>query len=150
MRSPRPNVPRAAMPAGPSRPYTKRTPLPRLRIAARNFSALGLVALGVTGGLLASSALATPTPAPPSMNLKVLLVGGVGGAAADPTTAAWAAALTSEGVPFTEVDATGTAGSEAVALPALTTGTTGQLQRRGVRRLAGEPRRLRADGPLRL
>ncbi len=52
-----------------------------------------------------------------STDLRVLLVGGPTG---DPTTAAWAATLANEGVGYTEVDATGSYGSEAVTLPALT------------------------------
>jgi len=55
----------------------------------------------------------------------VLLIGGTGGGAADPTTAAWASALSTEGVAYTEVDANGSAGSETVALPALSSGTHG-------------------------
>jgi hypothetical protein len=88
------------------------------------FSALGLAALGVAGGFLAASALAAPTPAPPTLNLKVLVIGN---GSTDPTTAAWESALTSEGVAYTEVDATGTPGSETVTLPALTTGTVGNF-----------------------
>ena len=80
--------------------------------------------------LLAAAGAAVPGTAaaagsPPQLDLKVLLLGGVGGGSADPTTAAWAAALTTEGVPYTEVDATGTAGSETVALPTLSSGTQG-------------------------
>ena len=66
----------------------------------------------------AASAAATP----PTLDLKVLLIGS--GSSPDPTTAAWAAALASEGVPYTEVDATGTSPSETVSLPALTSNTT--------------------------
>ena len=43
----------------------------------------------------------------------------------DPTTGAWESALTSEGVPYTEVDAAGTAGSQTITLPTLSSGTTG-------------------------
>ncbi|QMU79567.1 hypothetical protein GXW83_31545 [Streptacidiphilus sp. PB12-B1b] len=80
--------------------------------------------------LIAAAGAAIPAGAaaaasPPQLDLRVLLVGGVGGAAADPTTAAWASALTTEGVPFTEVDAAGAAGSETVSLPALSSGTHG-------------------------
>ncbi len=45
----------------------------------------------------------------------------------DPTTAAWPAALASEGVPYTEADATGGLGSETVTLPTLSSGTTGNF-----------------------
>ena len=55
------------------------------------------------------------------MDLKVLLIGS---GSTDPTTAAWAAALSSEGVPYTEVTAAGTTPSETVTLPALTTNAT--------------------------
>ncbi len=97
--------------------------LPRLRSRKARFGALGVIALGVTGGLLAASALAAPTPAPPSVNLKVLLIGS---GSADPTTAAWESALSSEGVPYTEVTAgnTGTLGSWTASLPALTNGAS--------------------------
>jgi hypothetical protein len=67
---------------------------------------------------------ATANTATQSLNLKVLLIGS---GASDPTTAAWAAAMTSEGVAYTEVDTTGSAPSETVALPALTTGTVGNF-----------------------
>jgi hypothetical protein len=59
------------------------------------------------------------------MNLTILLIGGVGGASGDSTTAAWASTLKSEGVPYTEADATGSYGSETITLPALTSGSTG-------------------------
>jgi Putative Ig domain len=77
-------------------------------------STVGLA--GVAGAGVASAA------SPPTLNLKVLLIGY---GASDPTTAAWAAALTSEGVPFDEVTATGGFGSETVTLPTLSSGTTG-------------------------
>jgi len=85
---------------------------------------LGVLAVGVTGGLLVASALAAPTPAPPSVSLKVLLIGS---GSSDPATVAWESALTTDGVPYTEVTATNTAtlGSWDAALPALTTGTLG-------------------------
>ena len=90
----------------------------------------GWMAALATVTLLAAAGAAVPVAATaaaasPQLDLKVLLVGGVGGGAADPTTSAWASALTTEGVPYTEVDATGTAGSESVALPALSSGTHG-------------------------
>ena len=65
----------------------------------------------------AASAAATP----PTLDLKVLLIGS---GSTDPTTAAWATALASEGVPYTEVDAAGTIAAETVTLPALTSNTT--------------------------
>ena len=110
--------------AGRSDTPTPRRSWSRPRRRRAQFGALGLAALGVTGGLLAASALAAPTPAPPSVGLKVLLIGS---GSADPTTVAWEAALSSEGVPYTEVTATNTGalGSWQVALPALTNGTQG-------------------------
>jgi len=66
------------------------------------------------------SAAATP----PTLSLKVLLIGS---GSADPTTGAWEAALSSEGVAYTEVTAAGTAPSETVSLPALSSGTTGNF-----------------------
>ena len=78
-------------------------------------SASGLAATGVTAS--AASAATAPT-----LNLKILLIGG---GSADVTTAAWEAALKSEGVAYTEVTATGTSPSQTVTLPALSSGTTG-------------------------
>src|SRR5450631_1683541 len=110
--------------AGRSHTPTPRRSWSRPRRRRAKFGALGLAALGVTGGLLAASALAAPTPAPPSVGLKVLLIGS---GSADPTTVAWESALSSEGVPYTEVTATNTGalGSWQVALPALANGTQG-------------------------
>jgi hypothetical protein len=79
-------------------------------------SMAGLAA--VAGGGVASAAT------PPTLDLKVLLIGD---GPADPTTGAWEAALTSEGVPYTEATATGSIGSETVTLPALTSGSTGNF-----------------------
>jgi Putative Ig domain len=83
----------------------------------------GLATAGVGAAVPASAA------SPPTLNLKVLLIGeGTstnGENSTDVTTAAWEAALTGEGVPYTEVDATGTTGSETVSLPALSSGNTG-------------------------
>jgi hypothetical protein len=79
----------------------------------------GLLAATGVAGLRATAASAA---APPELALKVLLVGQ---GSSDLTTAAWKAALTSEGVSYTEVTAVGSAGSQTVTLPALTTGTTG-------------------------
>jgi hypothetical protein len=123
MRRPQPKN-REGSPAGPPGKQSSRRSLPRLRSRKARFGALGVLAVGVTGGLLAASAIGAGTPAPPQTSLKVLLIGN---GTADPTTGAWEAALTSEGVPYTEVSASNTAtlGSWNVALPALTTGTTG-------------------------
>ncbi len=93
----------------------------RVRLAAFLAAALTVSALVATAGA-ASAATAAPT-----LDLNVLLVGGVGGGASDPTTAAWAAGLANQGVRYTEVDAAGSYGSETVTLPALTTGSTGNF-----------------------
>ncbi|MGD0394793.1 MAG: hypothetical protein ABSC41_19380, partial [Acidimicrobiales bacterium] len=77
------------------------------------------------GGTLLSVAAKTAAAATPvELNLKVLLVGT---GSTDPTTAAWQSALSSEGVAYTEVTATGIYGSEKVSLPALTTGSVGNF-----------------------
>ncbi len=77
----------------------------------------------VAGGLAATAgAGAAAAAAPPTLNLKVLLIGE---GSSDVTTAAWQAALSTEGVPYTLVTATGTAPSETVNLPALSSGSTG-------------------------
>ncbi len=81
-----------------------------------------VVLVAVAFGTLAVQASGAAAATPPTLNLKVLLVGQ---GPTDTTTAAWAAALQSEGVPFTEVDATGTAPSESIALPTLSSGSTG-------------------------
>jgi len=83
-----------------------------------------VLSLGMVCGLVVASAWASATTPPPTLTLKVLLIGS---GASDPTTTAWEAALSQEGVPYTEVTATNTAnlGSWSVALPALTAGSTG-------------------------
>ena len=54
------------------------------------------MAVGIMAGSSAGIAAAAPAPATPNtLDLKVLVVGGVGGALNDPTTAAWESALTS-------------------------------------------------------
>jgi hypothetical protein len=84
---------------------------------------LGLAAVLSTAGLAAVAGTGVASAAsPPTLDLKVLLIGN---GSSDPMTAAWAAALTNEGVPYDEVDGTGTVGSEAVTLPTLSNGTTG-------------------------
>ena len=94
-------------------------------------SAAGMAAAGAgsaaSAATLASArpaASAATPPTPPTLNLKVLLIGT---GLADATTGAWEAALTSEGVPYTEVTAAGAIGSETVTLPALSSGTTGNF-----------------------
>ena len=84
---------------------------------------LGLAAVLSLAGLTAAGAAGSAASAATgnTLNLRVLLIGD-GNAA--PETAAWESALTTEGVPYTEVDTTGTAPAETVTLPALTTSTT--------------------------
>src|SRR5690348_7148274 len=85
-----------------------------------------LAAALAAGGLAAAGpemiAPAAAASGPPAVNLRILLIGEGAG---DVTTAAWQAALTSEGVPYTLVTATGTAPNETVDLPALSSGGTG-------------------------
>jgi hypothetical protein len=82
-------------------------------------------ALAAAGLTAAVGPAATASAAgPPAVNLRILLIGE---GSADPTTAAWQAALTSEGVPFTLVTASGSAPNETVNLPALSSGGTGNF-----------------------
>ena len=85
-----------------------------------------LAAALAAAGLTAMGGPAAPASAagPPTVNLKILLIGE---GSADPTTAAWQAALTSEGVPYTLVTASGSAPNETVSLPALSSGGTGNF-----------------------
>ncbi|HEX3788099.1 MAG TPA: putative Ig domain-containing protein [Pseudonocardiaceae bacterium] len=81
--------------------------------------------VAVVGVLLAAIAAAATTASaatPAQLDLKILLIGT---GSADPTSAAWQAALDSEGVPYTVATASGAYGSETVSLPALTTGAVG-------------------------
>lgn len=82
--------------------------------------AAALAAAGLTA--VSGPGAAAAAAAPPTVSLRLLLVGE---GSADPTTAAWQAALTSEGVPYTLVTAAGTAPNETVNLPALSSGGTG-------------------------
>ena len=94
--------------------------------------------LGTTGPLIARSAPTTPgLTAGDSVDLRVLLIGGVGGAASDPTTAAWVSGLSSQGVAYTEVDGIGTPGAETVTLPTLESSATHGLYNGVV--FAGKP-----------
>ncbi|MGD0393780.1 MAG: hypothetical protein ABSC41_14195, partial [Acidimicrobiales bacterium] len=79
---------------------------------------------GMLAGVEATSVTSASATATPTLDLKVLLVGS---GSTDPTTTAWASALTNEGVPYTEVTSTGSYGSETVTLPALTTGSVGNF-----------------------
>ncbi len=74
------------------------------------------------GSLLSVAVRSAGAATPVTLDLKVLLIGT---GSSDPTTAAWASALTSEGVPYTEVTATGTYGAETVTLPTLSAGSVG-------------------------
>jgi hypothetical protein len=76
----------------------------------------------MTTGGLATASVAEASVAPPVVGLRVLLIGD---GASDATTAAWASALTTEGVPYTEVDAAGTSPAWTLTLPTLTSGSTG-------------------------
>lgn len=82
----------------------------------------GGLATAATVALLSFVTIDAAAATPAQLNLKMLLIGGEAG---DPTTAAWQSALTSQGVPFTLATATGSYGSETVALPALSSGTVG-------------------------
>jgi len=91
-----------------------------LRPLVARFLPIALVVGVCAGGMgLNSSAFAATAP---QLNLKVLLVGE---GSADPTTAAWQSALTSEGVPFDLVTASGVAGALTVTLPSLSVGNVG-------------------------
>jgi len=80
-----------------------------------------LVAVLVASGLTAAAGTASAA-SPPQLDLNVLLIGE---GSSDVTTAAWQAALDSEGVPYTLVTASGTAPNEAITLPTLSSGSTG-------------------------
>jgi len=90
--------------------------------APRSLRTWIVVLVAVAFGVLAMHASGAAAATPQTLNLKVLLVGQ---GPTDVTTAAWAAALKSEGVPYTEVDAAGAAPSETITLPALSSGSTG-------------------------
>jgi hypothetical protein len=83
---------------------------------------VALAAAGLTA--VSGPVPAAAAAAPPTVKLRALLIGEGSG---DPTTAAWQAALTSEGVPYTLVTAAGAAPGETVSLPALSSGGTGNF-----------------------
>jgi hypothetical protein len=62
------------------------------------------------------------TAAPPTLDLKVLLIGE---GSSDVPTAAWQSGLSGEGVHYTLVTASGTAPAQMLTLPALSSGSTG-------------------------
>ena len=74
----------------------------------------------VVGGARPAAA-ATPL----QLDLRVLLIGDT--ATQGSTTAAWASSLSSDGVAYTTVTASGSYGSETVALPPLASGSTGNF-----------------------
>src|SRR5664280_2717218 len=74
--------------------------------------------------LVSVAARSAAAAAPVQLNLNVLLIGT---GSSDPTTAAWQSALSSEGVAYTSVTASGGYGAETVSLPALTTGSVGNF-----------------------
>jgi hypothetical protein len=90
------------------------------RLARYLVTPLAAGCLIAAAGLAADAAPASA--AAPQLNLKILLIGE---GPNDPTTGAWQAALTGQGVPYTLVTASGTPPSETVNLPALTSGSTG-------------------------
>jgi hypothetical protein len=83
-----------------------------------------VLATATFGALTIPAQLPAGAATPPQLSLNVLLIGT---GSSDPTTAAWQSALTSEGVAFTEVTASGAYGAETVTLPALSTGTAGNF-----------------------
>ncbi|HEY1671493.1 MAG TPA: hypothetical protein VGG50_02160 [Streptosporangiaceae bacterium] len=88
------------------------------RFAACLATVLAFGGLAATAGAGAAAADTTPQ----TLNLKVLLIGE---GSSDPTTSAWASALSSEGVPFDEITASGAVPNETVTLPTLSSGSTG-------------------------
>ena len=92
--------------------------------AAGGVPAASAAVVSGAGVAAAGAGSAGSAPAAPTLDLKVLLVGGPSG---DVTTSAWQAALDSEGVPYTLATASGAIGSETVTLPALSSGTTGNF-----------------------
>ena len=83
-----------------------------------------LVTLVIFTSLAVVAKPAAAATAPPELSLNVLLIGT---GSTDPTTAAWQAALSSEGVSYTLATAAGTYGAETVTLPALTTVSVGNF-----------------------
>ncbi len=112
----------------------------RVRKASAWLSSILVAALAGSLATTAGVVTAADAATPPQLNLKILLIGE---GSADVTTAAWEAALTGEGVPYTEVTASGTAPNETVTLPTLSSGNTGNYN--GVV-IADSPDRLRRRG----
>ena len=82
---------------------------------------MAIALLGVVALPAQSASAATPAQ---TLDLNVLLIGAPVTSPVDASTGAWEAALTAEGVAYTEVDATGAYGSEDITLPALTSSAT--------------------------
>ena len=97
----------------------------RLRHSAfKTVTGCALVTMLMVASLSIVTTPAAAVTAPPELSLNVLLIGS---GSTDPTTAAWQAALSSEGVSYTLATAAGTYGAETVTLPALTTGSVGNF-----------------------
>ncbi len=90
-------------------------------ISSRKVFAAGLTAAMVTG-LLAATGTSAWGVTQNTLDLQVLLIGD---GPTDVTTVAWESALTTEGVPYTVVEPSGTSPSETMSLPSLSSGTTG-------------------------
>jgi hypothetical protein len=86
-------------------------------LTVRVASAVLTMSGALVAPLGASAALAAT---PDTLNLNVLLIGGV-------TSNAWTSALSSEGVQYTLVTPSGSAPSETLTLPTLSSGTTGNF-----------------------
>ena len=94
----------------------------KVRASYRRIPLAVITCLAMTSGGLATATAAQAAGTPPVLDLRVLLIGD---SASDTTTSAWESALSTEGVPYTEVDATGASPAETVTLPTLSSGTTG-------------------------
>ena len=123
----------------------------------RRFAALALVAALMGSGVASvlaqqASQSASALGTGQTVDLRVLLIGAPGGAT-DPTTSAWAAGLTTQGVAYKEMDGTGTLGSETISLPLASLESSAHaraLQRSGVRRKAGRLRGRPVHQPVRV
>ena len=75
--------------------------------------------------LLSVGARPAAAASPPQLDLRVLLIGDT--ATQGTTTAAWESSLSSDGVAYTLVTASGSYSAETVTLPSLTSGSTGNF-----------------------
>jgi hypothetical protein len=96
----------------------------KFRRSACNAVTAAVLVTMVVATSLSLGATPSEAVAPPQLNVNILLIGY---GSTDPTTAAWTAALNSEGVSYTTATATGTYGAETVTLPALTSGSVGNF-----------------------